>query len=58
MRLHISQISWNRRNLAIAVMLVAWENPAVVFADQASGVAALEAQCEAEREAKIKPPRG
>ena len=29
----------------------------VVFADQASDVAALEAKCEAEREAKIKPLR-
>ncbi len=57
MRLHISQVSWNRRKLAIAVMLVAWGNPAVVFADQPSGVAAPEAQCEAEHEAKIKPLR-
>jgi hypothetical protein len=32
-------------------------NPALVFADQASDVAALEAKCEAEREAKIKPLR-
>jgi hypothetical protein len=42
---------------AIAAMLVLWGNPVVVFADQASDVAALEAQCEAEREAKIKPLR-
>jgi hypothetical protein len=54
---HISQVSWNRRRLAILAMLVGWGNPAVVFADQASDVAALEAKCEAEREAKIKPLR-
>ena len=57
MRLHISRVSWNRRRFAIAAMLVVWGNPAVVFADQASDVAALEAKCEAEREAKIKPLR-
>lgn len=57
MRLHISQISWNRRKFAIAAMLVVWVDPAVVFADRTSDVAALEAQCEAEREAKIKPLR-
>jgi hypothetical protein len=57
MRLHISQASWNRRGLAIAAMLVVWGNPAVVFANQASDVAALEAKCEAEREAKIQPLR-
>src|ERR1700688_5183480 len=57
MRLHISQVSWNRRRLAIAAMLTVWGSPAVVFADQASDVAALEAKCEAEREAKIKPRR-
>ena len=57
MRLHISQFSWDRRRLAIAAMLVAWGNPALVFADQASDVAALEAKCEAEREAKIKQLR-
>jgi len=57
MRLHISQVSGNRRRLAIAAVLVVWGNSAVVFADQASDVAALEAKCEAEREAKIKPLR-
>ena len=51
MRLHISQVSSNRRRLTIAAMLVVWGNPALVFADQASDVAALEAKCEAEREA-------
>ena len=57
MRLHISQVSGNRRRLAIAAVLVVWGNSAVVFADQSSDVAALEAKCEAEREAKIKPLR-
>jgi hypothetical protein len=57
MRLHISQVSWNRRRLAIAAMIVVCGNPAIIFADQASDVAALEAKCEAEREAKIKPLR-
>jgi hypothetical protein len=38
-------------------MLVVWGNSAVVFADQAGDVAALEAKCEAEREARIKPLR-
>ena len=57
MQLHISQVSWNRQRLAIAAMLVVWGNPAVVLADQAGDVAALEAKCEAEREAKIKPLR-
>ncbi len=44
MRLHISQVFWNRRRLAIAAMLVVWGNPAVVFADQASDVAAFKAR--------------
>jgi hypothetical protein len=57
MRLYISQVSWNRGRFAIAAMLVICGNPAVVFGDQASDVAALEAKCEAEREAKIKPLR-
>jgi len=57
MRLHISQVSGNRRRLAIAAVLVVWGNSAVVFADQSSDVAALEAKCEAERQAKIKPLR-
>jgi len=57
MRLYLSQVSWNWPRFAIAAMLVVWGNPAVVFADQASDVAALEAKCEAEREAKIKPLR-
>ena len=57
MRLHTSQAYWNRRRLVIAALLVVWGNPAIVFADQASYVAALEAKCEAEREAKIKPLR-
>jgi hypothetical protein len=54
---HLSQVSWNCPTLTIAAMLVLWGNPVVVFADQASDVAALEAQCEAEREAKLKPLR-
>jgi len=38
-------------------MLCVWPGAAVVFADPASDVAALEARCEMEREAKIKPLR-
>jgi hypothetical protein len=57
MRLHIFWVSWSRRKLALATMLVVCASPFVVFADQASDVAALEAKCEAEREAKIKPLR-
>ncbi|MEP6885197.1 MAG: hypothetical protein ABJC66_10655 [Gammaproteobacteria bacterium] len=57
MRLQISQIVSNRRELAIAALLVVWGNPAVVLADQASDVVALEAECDAEREAKIEPLR-
>jgi hypothetical protein len=57
MRLQLPQVSWNRRRLAIAAMLVVWGTPALVFADQASDVAALEAKCEEEREARIKPLR-
>lgn len=57
MRLRTSEVSWHRRRLTIATLLVVWGNPAFVFADQASDVAALEARCEAEREAKIKPLR-
>ena len=55
--MHMAQVSWNRPALAFAAVLVFWWNPAPVFADQASDVAALEAKCEAEREAKIKPLR-
>jgi hypothetical protein len=55
--LHIPQISRKGPRFAIAAMLVVWGNSAVVFADQAGDVAALEAKCEAEREARIKPLR-
>jgi hypothetical protein len=57
MRPYMPQVFWNRRGLALAAMLVVWGTPAVVLADRASDVAALEAKCEAEREAKIKPLR-
>lgn len=57
MRLHLIRVFWNCRRIAVTAMLVVWGNPAVVFADPASDVAALEAQCEAEREAMIKPLR-
>ncbi|MGD0491999.1 MAG: hypothetical protein ABSC32_10645 [Steroidobacteraceae bacterium] len=51
------RIYGNYPGLAVAAMLVVWCRPVMVFADQESDVAALEAQCEAEREAKIKPLR-
>jgi hypothetical protein len=41
----------------IAAFLVLGANSLPLFADQASGVAALESRCEAEREARIKPLR-
>ena len=56
MRLHVSRVSWDQPRFAIMAILLVWGN-AAVFADQASDVAALEAKCEAEREAKIKPLR-
>jgi hypothetical protein len=46
-----------RSSLALAVVLILVGGPCSVWADKASDVAALEAQCEAEREAKIKPLR-
>ena len=46
-----------RRMLTVAAIVVAGSGPFTVFADQASDVAAMEAQCEAEREARIKPLR-
>jgi hypothetical protein len=48
---------WASGEFAIAAVLVLCGPPTVVFADQASDVTALEARCEAEREAKIKPLR-
>ena len=45
------------RTLLFAVAVVLLGSPLSVLADKASDVAALEAQCEAEREAKIKPLR-
>jgi hypothetical protein len=41
----------------VAAGLLMQGSPVTVFADQASDVAALEAQCEMEREVKIKPLR-
>jgi hypothetical protein len=41
----------------LAAMFVLLNVPGVVIADRASDVAALEARCESEREAKIKPLR-
>ena len=49
--------SWATRTLAFAAALVLLAGPLRVLADKESDVAALEAQCEAEREAKIKPLR-
>lgn len=45
------------RALTVAVALIILSNPLRVLADKESDVVALEAQCEAEREAKIKPLR-
>jgi hypothetical protein len=43
--------------LTVTAVLLLLAPSAIVTADQASEVAALEAQCEKEREAKIKPLR-
>jgi hypothetical protein len=43
------------RTLAFTVALVILGEPLRVLADKASDVAVLEAKCEAEREAKIRP---
>jgi hypothetical protein len=45
------------RTLSFAVAVVLLGGPLCLLADQESDVAALEARCEAEREAKIKPLR-
>ncbi len=45
------------RALFFAIALLVLGDPLRVFADKASDVAALETQCEAEREARIKPLR-
>ncbi len=46
-----------KRRGPLAVMFVLLAVPGAVFADRASEVAALEARCESEREAKIRPLR-
>jgi hypothetical protein len=48
---------WARRTLAWAAALLLLGGPLRVFADKESDVVALEAQCETEREARIKPLR-
>lgn len=46
-----------RHSISVAAGFLLLGLPIVVLADQASEVAALEARCEADREAKIKPLR-
>jgi hypothetical protein len=46
-----------RLRSSIAAILILLGSPAVVLADALADVEALEAQCEAEREARIKPLR-
>jgi hypothetical protein len=46
-----------RRTLTCAAVLLLLGGPLRVFADKESDVVALETQCEAEREARIKPLR-
>jgi hypothetical protein len=48
---------WAPRTLACAAAFLLLGGPSRVFADKESDVVALEAQCEAEREARIKPLR-
>jgi len=45
------------RRVAFALILFACSGSSIVWADGASDVAALESQCEAQREARIKPLR-
>jgi hypothetical protein len=57
----MKESSWFSHPVGFAVLVAAaliWLAPtALVFADQLSDVEALEAQCEQEREARIKPLR-
>jgi hypothetical protein len=48
---------WISRSFAFAAALLLWAGSPRLLADKQSDVAALEAQCEAEREVKIKPLR-
>jgi hypothetical protein len=48
---------WRARALACAAVLLSLAGPLRVLADKESDVIALEARCEAEREANIKPLR-
>ncbi len=57
MRGRSSWVASNCPVLTLAALLSLWGHAAIVAADPASDVAALEAQCEMEREAKIKPLR-
>lgn len=47
----------SRRRVPLAVVLVSLLAPMCAWADRAAEVAALEARCEMEREARIKPLR-
>lgn len=47
----------NRHCIVVGSALLLLCSPAVVLADRESVIAALQAQCEADREAKIKPLR-
>ena len=52
--------TWHRfphLGLSVTTALILLHLPGAVFADKASEVAALEAQCEAQREERIKPLR-
>jgi hypothetical protein len=53
----VANSSWVPRTLAFAATLVLLAGPLRALGDKESDVAALEARCEAEREAKIKPLR-
>ncbi len=52
-----SSFNWVPLARVLSVVLVLLGAPVSVLADKAGDVVALEAQCEAEREAKIKPLR-
>jgi hypothetical protein len=57
MQRRLPRVSWALATLFVVATLALLGRPVSVLADRADDVAALEAQCEAEREVRIKPLR-